>query len=178
MSNQKQYLQEKKQEMEKCEHLFIKQTEGYWDDKFHIFNNKYTPCIVKCLHCGLTNLYIVKDNSSKMDLIYSFIYNKFIEINNMVFNNQYFSAYGNNGWFDENALNLISHESLYSEHPHLLYHLARIIKSDANNDELFEIMKNLFEIETLEERIGLLNKKEMNELLERYKQIKKRKLSL
>ena len=178
MNKEKKYLLDKQKEMEECEHLFIKKTNGYWINGFHSSDYEYAPCIVECLHCGLTNLYLVKDYSSKLELIYPFVYNKFIEMNNTIFNNKYYNAYGKKGWFDENVLNLISSEPLYSEHPQILYEMAKLINSDASNDELFEIMKNIHEIETLEERMGLLNKKEINELLERYKYIKKKELSL
>ena len=170
----------KKKQMEECDHLFIKQREGYWVGGFNSSDYEYTPCVVECLRCGLTNSYLVKDNDNiKHAIILKNIVPELydlIELNNRVFKSRYHEAYGFKGRFNEDALNLISQEAVCMDHPRMLYHLAKIIKEDGTNEEIFEIMKTLNEIETTEEKVNL-SKEQAERLLERYKSIKKKELS-
>ena len=156
-------LEKKKIEMEQCDHLFIKQEEGYWVGGFHSSDYEYTPCTVKCLKCGLTNYHI------NMDSILREKYNLYIKILNplkyywFVINDEIFKKQ-----FENNIYKLISNEVLPATDSSYLYQVAKQIKPDACNDIIFEIMKNLYELEkkgvdiNIEEQINNLKGKYSN----------------
>ena len=62
----------------------------------------------------------------------------------------------------------MSNETLCSEQLELLYKMAKKINKEASNEELFTIMKELFNLETMEEKVNLLNNDQINNLLKRY----------
>ena len=76
--------------------------------------------------------------------------------------------------FNNNDLNLISKEKLYICNPKLLYDLALIINPDANNEEIFEIMKKLNSLESYSEKIRLNTVEQSSNLLERYYKYKEK----
>lgn len=161
MKNSEQKLLEQKKKMEGCNHLFIKQRDGYWTE-----NSIYKPCIVKCLKCGLTNSYIDTDHKNN-GLLKIFNPSKYalIKLNNEVFEKQY-----TGGWrqdreiLDEMIFNLISDEVFNAENANFLYQIAERISENKTNDEIFEIMKELREIDENEEKIELLNLRQLIEL--------------
>lgn len=153
------YLNEKENQMRNCHHLFVVV------QKENIPNN---PLFVQCIYCGLTNKYLKKADK---DL------NNYERIHNSVFWDQYRYAYQEKEKkFDSNAFNCISQETLYSKHLRELYNLAREIKPDATNEEIFVIMKRLKEIETRDESIRTtLHRDDAIYLKSKYYKIEERK---
>ena len=146
-----QWLLQKRTEMEQCDHLFLKTQEGYWVGGFHSSDYEYTPCTVKCLKCGLTNYHI------NMDVILRRKYNNALKqinpskyywfmINDDVFRKQ-FEGIISKEHESNGVLNLISEEVLPATNPMDLYQTAKETNPNASNEELFEIMKELFEKE-------------------------------
>ncbi len=65
---------------------------------------------------------------------------------------------------------MMSDGVIRSDHPGVLYRIAKIIKPEADNDELFEIMLSLHQLETTEEKKKLNSPEEADELIARYKE--------
>ena len=92
-----------------------------------------------------------------------------------IFKNSYFRS-GKS--FNNSSLNLISEECLLTYHPGLLYRLALQISPLGNSEELFEIMKQLHSLETLQEKIRLQTEEQAISLLDRYYNSKPKSLVL
>ena len=142
-----QNLLQKKEEMEQCDHLFLKTQEGYWTGGFHSSDYEYTPCTVKCLKCGLTNYHI------NMDVILRTKYSNALKqinpqkyywlmLNDDAFRKQ-FGNINNQEYAPKGTFNLISDEVLPVTNPISLFQMAKQINPDASNEELFELMKEL-----------------------------------
>ena len=162
-------VEKRKNEIIKCNHLFIKLEDGVYIGGFHSSDCYYEPSIVECVHCGLTNKFNkLEELYNDRDYLSYFLNTKTIESDmfNEIFRNYYLRG-GKS--FDESGFNLISNESLNTYHPSILYRLALSIKEDASNEEIFEIMKELSELETHEERFRLQSIKDASLLVERYK---------
>ena len=170
-------LENKKLEMENCQHLFLKLEEGQRYYGFHSSDCGYDPCVVVCLKCGLTNKYIERDSIYKE---YNTIlgwrnpyYDWFVETNDKIFRKQFGHAWRRGGKsFDDSVFNLISDEAWYVDRPMLLYSIAKIIKPEADNTELFDTMKSLYELETPIERQKIDKIEKAQELIDRYKKEK------
>ena len=151
MSNQRkkntleQRLKHKRIEMEQCVHLFVKQEEGYWTGGYHSSDYEYTPCLITCVKCGLNN------NHLNMDII---LRNKYINILRQFDPTEYYmlglnddifkKQFGNNqGLESERKITFLSDEVLSAINPMELYQQAKEINPDADNEELFQIMKKL-----------------------------------
>ena len=160
MKNSEQKLLEQKKKMEGCNHLFIKKQNGYWAS-----DSWYKPCIVKCLRCGLTNAYIDAHNNNEILKIFNPKKYSLIKLNNEIFQKQF-----SGGWredreiLDEMIFNLISNEVFDAENDNFLYQIAERISENKTNDEIFEIMKELSEIDENEKKIETLNFDELTEL--------------
>ncbi len=147
----KQKLLQKRTEMEKYDHLFVKTQEGYWTGGFHSSDYEYTPCTVKCLKCGLTNYHINMDvilrdkYSNALKQINTSKYYWYM-VNDEVFRKQFGNIAGQDRDSD-GILNLISEEILPATNPMDLYQTAIKTNPDASNNELFEIMKELLKKE-------------------------------
>ena len=166
MENNKlvEYLKNKEKQMEECEHLFLKIKEGRSYNGYHSSDYEYEPCVVVCLKCGLTNRFIGWRSP---------VYNGFFEVNDKVFKKQFDHAWKRNGkGFDDSVFNLISDEVWNVNHPTLLYNIAKNLKSEADNQELFDTMNELYEIQTPLERAELKSIEQAHELISRYKQMK------
>ena len=86
-----------------------------------------------------------------------------------LFNETFQHSYSRGGKeFNNRDINLISDESLLTYHPGLLYRLALQINPLGDNEELFNIMKNLHQLETFQEKIRLQTEEQAISLLERY----------
>ena len=184
MSSEKiiEYLKNKESQMENCQHLFLKIEQGQHYYGFHSSDCGYDPCIVICLKCGLTNKFIEKESIyKKYDTILKWrnpYRDALIEINDKVFKKQFGHAWRRGGKsFDDSVFNVISNDVFNINHPMLLYNIAKEIKADADNIELFDIMKHLYEIETPIERIELNNIEKAQELIDRYKEEKTKVLN-
>lgn len=131
----------KNKEIEKCDHLFLKLREGYDVKGFHSTDYYHVPSTIECVKCGLTNKY--SDMSIKERLIYS----KINDVQNQIsLNKRLFKL------IDKNSINLISDEALNTNHPRVLYYLAKKISQSEENDEIFKIMKEIYALETPYER--------------------------
>ena len=160
-------LLEKKSEMEHCNHLFVKQEEGYWIGGFHSSDYEYTPSVITCLKCGLTNYHVNMDIIQRRqysDALMQFNRLKYcwLAVNDEVFRKQFHSSKEG-----ESKYNLISNEVLQTTNPTTLYKIAVYINPDANNEELFNIMKKLYDIEKIEGTIDIKNEKQLEHIKEK-----------
>jgi hypothetical protein len=140
-----EYLDKREKEMEECTHLFVKLREGEDYYGFHSSDCGHDPCIVKCVKCGLTNKYTkLSDKYLKLIKYMYPLQGCLIDLNNKEFRKQY-----SHGWrragksFDESVFNLISDEVFDDEHPELLYKMAKIMFPEGNNNDIFNVMKEL-----------------------------------
>ena len=176
-----EYLKKKETQMDECKHLFLKIREGQNYYGFHSSDCGYDPCVVICLKCGLTNKFIEMDSlDNECDMMLRWhnpYYSGFIKVNDKIFRKQYGHAWRRGGKsFDDSVFNLISDEVWNVNHPMLLFSVAKSIRPDANDTEIFNTMKSLYEIETPEERLELNNIEQAQELISRYKNRKVRVL--
>ena len=74
--------------------------------------------------------------------------------------------------FNDSVFNIISDSVLKTDQGALLYKLALIINSEGTNEELFDIMTKLNELETNLEKWKLSKVEQCNDLLNRYKERK------
>ncbi|MBR3524052.1 MAG: hypothetical protein IKN87_05175 [Bacilli bacterium] len=145
-------LVNKKEQMEKCDHLFIKLEEGKNFQGYYLKDCYYMPCKVECVLCGLTNkykaeskYYETKDGYLLKPNLFS---NRVVKLNNMVFSSQFSRYYSKDKKsFDESVFNLMKDEVLNTDHAIYLYRRAADLRLDFGNDDLFEIMKILNDID-------------------------------
>jgi len=142
-----------------CHHLFVKLRDCANND------------IVECVHCGVTNKYNELENTmSKCRKSLEFyvrtnFHLKDVEFKDITIESIMMSKILENDY----KLNMLSDHVIRSNHPGLLYKIAIIINPEASNEELFEIMCDLHELETPEERIKLNSIDLSDELINRYK---------
>lgn len=168
------YASNKETQMKKCQHLFLKLKEGKHYYGFNSSDYEYNPCVVICLKCGLTNRFI---ETNSIDMEYDRIirrqnpyYDEYRKVNGKIFKEQFGHAWGRGGKsFDDSIFNLISEEVFKANNPILLYNIAKTIKPSADDTEIFDTMKSLYELETLEEREKLKTTEQAKELIDRYK---------
>ena len=167
------YIQVRKAEekMLKCKHLFVKLKEGEKYSGFHSSDYEQDSSVVECVHCGLTNRYLLEDDFYREN---SYLYTSaqlyYIYINNRIIRMKYYKGYSRGGKsFNDNVFHMISQEELKTSHPNKLYYMAKQIKPEGKNKELFAVMKKIhYEIETPEEKRAL-NTIQMKDIIERYK---------
>ena len=154
-------------EIENCNHLFVKVRD---------YNTSYYGDLdlsaVECVHCGVTNKYrdlekVMQKYRKSLDYyVLTHWHYTDVEYNDVTIETIMMDKIK-----DENQeLNMMSNEVLRSFHPGVLYEIAKIINEDAENYELFEIMKKLNELETFEEKNKLNSVEEATSLIERYKE--------
>ena len=173
-------IREKRQEqIRNCNHLFVKIRVGKEVHGFNSTDYYKDPDEVECLHCGLTNRYNQIETILEKEYIECFQtfrimtpsltrYNK-RTLESQLFTEIFKKSYVRGGKsFKNSTLNLISEECLLTYHPSLLYRLALQINPSGNNDELFEIMKQLHSLETNQEKIRLQTEEQAISLLKRY----------
>lgn len=171
-------LERQRQKYEECNHLFVKTREGVHYYGFHSSDCGYDPPVVVCLECGLTNKHIEMEYKEKRYFDILLWYRNPLRLKQLLINDEEFKKQFNHGYlrggksFDDSVFNLISSGALSSTHPGILYRLAKKIKPDATNEELFNTMKTLHDIETPSERIELESEEEIEGLLNRYKEVK------
>ena len=168
-----EYLKRKESQMEECQHLFLKIKKGQRYYGFHSSDCGYDPCVVICLKCGLTNRFFEMDSIDeeidKMARWCNPYYNGLVEVNDKIFRKQYGHAWRRGGKsFDDSVFNLISDEVWNVNSSMLLYKIAKSIKPDADDTEIFDTMKTLYEMETPEERLELSKIEQAQELINRY----------
>ncbi len=168
------YIQVRKAEekMLKCKHLFVKLKEGERYSGFHSSDYEQDPSLVECVHCGLTNRYLIEEDFYRNNrFLFSSAKLYYIYINNRIIRMKYNKGYSRCGKsFNDNVFHMISQEELKTSHPDKLYYMAKQINPEGKNKELFSIMKKIhYEIETSEERGGLTII-QMENIIERYKE--------
>lgn len=169
----------RKEEIQRCNHLFILLRKGEEAYGCHSTDYYKDADEVECIYCGLTNRF------NKIEYILDKDYNEYSktfrgmppsitrynkrtvesELFKEIFKNSY---YRGGKSFNNFSLNLISEECLLTYHPRLLYKLAIQINPVGNNQEIFEIMKQLHLLETNQEKIRLQTSGQATELLNRY----------
>ena len=139
-----------KRKMMECDHLFIKESKGEWDGLCHSSDAFYIPPSVCCLKCGLNNRFLLFNDRRKWDYktyeaLSLFPQFRLSEINDEVFEEQF-----KFGWRDrcaafgeDKVFNLISNEVLDCDNPEELYEEAIKIIPEGNNEEIFNLMKEL-----------------------------------
>ena len=145
-------------EINNCNHLFVK-LRDYGDS-----------IVYECVHCGVTNKFrdlevtIPKYRKSIEYFVLSKLHYTNFEFKDITTESLMMDK------LDTNYINnnLMSNNVLRSFHPGLLYDIARIINDDASNEELFNIMLELNDLETLEEKKKLNTIFDAKELIERY----------
>lgn len=162
-------VRKRKQKVAECDHLFVVLEKGSSLGGLNSSEWDYTPFCIECVHCNLTNKFIEFDDSLRQVVPLFFVGSSSEPLNeNHLFIETFRNRYGSRGWFDENSINLISTDKIDTYHPGILYKLAISIKPDGTNDELAEIMLNLIELETEDEKLKICNIEDAVVLLERY----------
>lgn len=163
MSEFEKKLLKLKKRMEECDHLFIKKEEGFWAGDFH--SSEYIPTIVTCLKCGLNNQ--PRDREyDRFKLLNDPLGYYWNQINDEVFRKQYQYPSSKS---DESTYNFISDEKFRAINPLTLYQISIYINPNGTNEEIFNTMKELNEIQHKEGIIKIDNKKDNKELLDRLK---------
>ena len=142
----------RKEQMENCNHLFVKLEEGRNFQGYYKNDCCYIPCKVECVLCGLTNKYTsnykyyeTKDGNLMKPVLFS---DREIRINNQVFAEQFSHAYSkDHKFFDESVFNLIKDEVLDTDHAPYLYQRAINLRMDRSQEDVFNIMSILNDIE-------------------------------
>lgn len=176
-------------EIKKCNHLFIKirNCEEVWG--FHSSDYYRGAHEVECVHCGLTNRFGKLESMLSSQYIECYqTFSGFIpsstKYNRKTLESRLFEEIFKNSYsrcgkeFNNRDINLISDECLLTYHPGLLYHLALQINPLGDNKELFEIMKQLHQLEIFSEKIRLQTEEHAISLLERYYDSKSKRLVL
>ena len=168
------FLKKKEKEMRECDHLFLKIEEGVTYYACHSSDCGSDPPVVVCLKCGLTNKYLEMNYLEKqidMELrAMNSYYKGMAETNDKVFIDQFRHAWRRGGKdFNDSVFNVISPEVLRVIHPEALYSIAKAIKPNADDREIFETMKTLHEIETPRERFIIDSLDKASDLIKRYK---------
>ncbi len=167
-----QQVRKAEEKMLKCKHLFVKLKEGERFSGFHSSDYEQDPSLVECVHCGLTNRFLLENDFYRENsYLYSSAEKYYMFINNRIIRMKYNKGYSRCGKsFNDNVFHMISQEELKTSHPDKLYYMAKQIKPEGKNKELFAIMKKInYEIETLEEK-RMLTAAQMEDIIERYKE--------
>lgn len=141
---------EKRNQMMKCDHLFVKQTEEEWDGLCHTSDAFYIPPQICCLKCGLNNRFLLFSDRRKYDYETYMALSIFPQFRLSIINDEIFENQFMFGWRDRCAViganrvfNLISDEVLNCDNPEELYEEAKSIIPDGNIEEIFTLIKKL-----------------------------------
>ena len=158
-------------EIRECKHLFVKLKDIREGD------NEQNTIVVECVHCGVTNKYrdlektLLKYQKSLDYYIITAFHRTDFEYNSATIETLMMNEIEQSG----EKIELMSNDVIRTLHPGLLYQLAKQIKPDSTNEELFIIMKELNELESNREKNQLSNIDDTDELVQRY-HIKKKTL--
>lgn len=171
-------VQKREEEIRGCNHLFVKLREAKYVHEMNSSDCIRIPEVVECVHCGLTNRFAIAEELDFELMIWGQIIRHSLvmliryrtrTIESRMFDEVFSNLYRRGGKsFDSSSLNLISEECLLTNNPGILYQLARKINPSGNNEELFEIMKQLRLLETEQEEIRLQTVEQATSLLDRY----------
>ena len=159
-------------EINSCHHLFVKLRERPELEEYH------DSVVVECVYCGVTNKYndlektLVKYRHSLEYYLLNKFHNVNIEYNDSTIESQMMEEIKK----DNQKLNMLSNGIIRSFHPGLLFQLAKKICPNGTNEEIFEIMQELNELETTKEKNQLCFIDDADELVERFYENKGRVL--
>ncbi len=167
----------REEEMTNCHHLYVK-----LDEIVERLPEYMSMSIVQCVHCGLTNKFKNVDDGNLRRRRY-FGYNPSERtVETKVFDKTYQNCYRKSTGvvfpyyhFYDDELEFLEREDLNTNHPKLLFDLAREInlsldyRVEEDRKEIFRIMKELNAMETDEERIYLKSVYDASDLIERYR---------
>ena len=162
MSELEKKLLKIKKHMEECDHLFIKKQKGFWATGFHSSDYEYIPTVVICLKCGLNNQSRDEEYDRLRLSMHPLVY-YWDQINYEVFRKQFPSSKKG-----ESTYNFISDEEFRPINPVTLYQIAIYINPNGTNEEIFNMMKELNEIQNREGRFEIDNKELLNGLKNRF----------
>ena len=130
----------------KCHCLLCKTKDGYWTGGFNSSDYEYTPAVYKCVKCGLTNKHGVDKIDDYISLIRKDRYLKENNYLSYLYRNNsdqlFKEKFGSINPLEDN-LNLISNEVLECYDLEKLYKEAIELMPDGNNNEIFNLMKEL-----------------------------------
>lgn len=150
-----------------CEHLFVKVRESEYIGAFHSSDCGTIPARFECVHCGLTNRLI--DTEAILDernSIYdSLLCRKKVTDETTEWKHQEIEPSGKN---------LLSEEVIRTTHPSILFNIATELcfaqEIKATKENIFEVMKELDDMETTAEKLKISTVVHASALIERYKQ--------
>ena len=161
----------REKEMKNCDHLFVKLRDFRDDYDFMDPDPSKRPLLIQCVHCGLTNKFREFDSRSNFTIetkvfndLFGYCYHKYM--------GPYYGFY-----LRDDKIPYLSQEPIETYHPGLLFDIAREIDlsldytNPYDREKLFNIMKELAELETLEEQECLSNIYEATDLIERYRRL-------
>ena len=156
-------------EIANCNHLFVKIKESQ-------DNLDEDTTIIECVYCGVTNKYRILENTLLKKIPKSLEYYimtkyhcKDVEYRESTIETEMMDKLERSG----KELPLMSDEVIRTNHPNVLYTLARRLHPGATNEELFQIMKELNKLENSSEKQRLNTIDDAMELVLRYKEKKK-----
>lgn len=174
-----QITAKRQEDIRKCNLLFVKLRKG--EEVFGCHSTDYYKGAneVECVYCGLTNRFNRIEEVLESDYLeFSKNFRGMIPsltgynrktLESQIFEETFKGSYFRGGKsFNNSDVNLISEECLLAYHPGLLYRLALEINPLGNDKDLFEIMKQLHLLETIQEKIRLQTKEQAGQLLDRY----------
>lgn len=177
----KEYEDLRREQISKCNHLFVvlRKSKTIPTVFYTSPEEKFITEKVECIHCGLTNKFFELDREE----LHNPINDRYLgaSIESKIFTEIVPNARNPFG-FNNKKLNLISEKILSSDHVSLLYNLALSLNPNGTNEELFDIMTELHNLENTQERLRLRTLEQAGYLLERYKnreaeQVKKYELT-
>ena len=152
-------------EIRNCNHLFVKLREN----EKSIYSSHDIPTI-ECVHCGVTNKYVDLEytlNKFPKSLEY-YVLTRFhhtnIEYNECTIETEMM----NEICYNKESISLMSDKIVRTLHPSVLYHIAKLLYPDDDNEKLITVMQKLSDLETPEERNGLCSIFDAKELIDRY----------
>ena len=154
-------------EIENCNHLFVKLR----DFDLSLYDN-LDLSIIECVHCGVTNKYqnlerVLQKYRKSLDIyMLSKLHYTSVDYKETTIETEMMNKIKDNG----KKINMMSNEIIRSLHPGVLYQIAIMIKPNGSNEELFEIMQRLNELETSEEKNKLNSIEDATDLINRYKE--------
>ncbi len=163
----KNYLKNKKEEMERCDHLFC------------LTGKESGSYIVNCLKCGLTNKYVemstgevnrcaldAKDINECLDMI---------ALNNLLYKREFGIAPITNNRIDA-ELTVISKKVLNTNRAKRIYDLAKRVND--NDSPIFEVMERLCLLDENIELFDLPDENYFDELIKCYNKLYKNKVKV
>lgn len=157
--------QERINEIRNCKHLFVKLRER----DYSIYTPKDIP-IIECVHCGVTNKYVNleytlnKFSRSRDYYVLNVYHYTDVEYNECTIETQMM----NEICYNKEDIRLMSNEIVRTDHPSVLYDIAKILYPEADNEELVQVMQKLNKLETQEEKLKLSTIFDAKELIDRY----------